>query len=231
MFWPKFNRWVVSPVVQAALAHAQFEAVHPFIDGNGRTGRALIHLVLRRRGSAANFVPPISLVMATRSKSYIQGLSAVRAVDSEAGDGGREGVNERVSFFAGACLTACEEAAAFEERARRLRRSWRERLGPARKNSALDLLIDELVGMPLFTVGAASEATARAFSAVSAAVERCVEAGVVRPVKAQGRNRVFEVPEVIDEFNMFERKLASPVGDAGIEKPSRVVPDNLARWR
>ena len=100
-----------------------------------------------------------------------------------------------------------------------------------RKNSALDLLIDELVGMPLFTVGAASEATARAFSAVSAAVERCVEAGVVRPVKAQRRNRVFEVPEVIDEFNMFERKLASPVGDAGIEKPSRVVPDNLARWR
>lgn len=117
MFWPKFNRWVVSPVVQAALAHAQFEAVHPFIDGNGRTGRALIHLVLRRRGSAANFVPPISLVMATLSKSYIQGLSAFRAVDSEVGDGGREGVNEWVSFFAGACLTACEEAAAFEERA------------------------------------------------------------------------------------------------------------------
>lgn len=117
MFWPKFNRWVVSPVVQAALAHAQFEAVHPFIDGNGRTSRALIHLVLRRRGSAANFVPPISLVMATRSKSYIQGLSAFRAVDSEVGDGGREGVNEWVSFFAGACLTACEEAAAFEERA------------------------------------------------------------------------------------------------------------------
>ena len=85
--------------------------------------------------------------------------------------------------------------------------------------------------MPLFTVGAASEGTARAFSAVTAAVERCVEAGVVRPVKAQGRNRVFEVPEVIDEFSMFERKLASPVGDAGIEKPSRVVPDNLARWR
>ena len=67
MFWPKFNRWVVSPVVQAALAHAQFEAVHPFIDGNGRTGRALTHLVLRRRGSAANFVPPISLAMTTRS--------------------------------------------------------------------------------------------------------------------------------------------------------------------
>lgn len=218
-------------MVQAALAHAQFEAVHPFIDGNGHTGRALIHLVLRRRGSAANFVPPISLVMATRSKSYIQGLSAVRAVDSEAGDGGREGVNERVSFFAGACLTACEEAAAFEERAWRLRRSWREGLGPVRKNSALDLLIDELVGIPLFIVGAASEATARAFGAMSAATERCVEAGVVRSVKVQRRNHVFEVPEAIDEFSMFERKLAGSVGDTNIEKPSRVVPDNLARWR
>ena len=100
-----------------------------------------------------------------------------------------------------------------------------------RKNSALDLLIDELVGIPLFIVGAASEATARAFGAMSAATERCVEAGVVRSVKVQRRNHVFEVPEAIDEFSMFERKLAGSVGDTNIEKPSRVVPDNLARWR
>lgn len=85
--------------------------------------------------------------------------------------------------------------------------------------------------MPLFTVGAASKATARAFGAMSAATERCVKAGVVRPVKAQGRSRALEAPEVVDGFSMLERKLAGPVGDVGIEKPSRVVPDNLARWR
>jgi len=50
---------------QAALAHAQFEMIHPFVDGNGRTGRALIHLVLRRRGLATRVIVPVSLILAT----------------------------------------------------------------------------------------------------------------------------------------------------------------------
>lgn len=223
------NDRVVSPVVQAALVHAQFETIHPFIDGNGRTGRALIHLILRRRGLAATFVPPISLIMATHSKSYIQGLSDYRSVDSEGSENDQAGINEWVSFFAGACLRACEEAISFEEQTLKLRQSWNERLGAVRKNSALDLLLDELSGMPVFTVGTASEVTGRAFSAVSSAVKRCVEAGIVKPSKAQKRNRVFEVPEVINEFNIFERRLASPIGDTSIEKPARVVPENLSR--
>ncbi|HUP86050.1 MAG TPA: Fic family protein [Acidimicrobiales bacterium] len=52
-------------VAQAAIAHSQFETIHPFVDGSGRTGRALIHAVLRRRGVAPRILPPISLVLAT----------------------------------------------------------------------------------------------------------------------------------------------------------------------
>jgi Fic family protein len=70
------------PLVQAALAHAQFETIHPFADGNGRAGRALIHVVLRRRGLAPRYVPPISLILATRSGEYIRGLTAYRHVGS-----------------------------------------------------------------------------------------------------------------------------------------------------
>ena len=70
------NDDAIPAVAQAAIAHAQFETIHPFVDGNGRTGRALIHVILRRRGLAPTFVPPISLVLATWAADYIEGLTA-----------------------------------------------------------------------------------------------------------------------------------------------------------
>lgn len=70
-------------VVQAALVHAQFETIHPFADGNGRTGRALIHVVLRRRGLVERAAPPISLVLATESDQYVAGLTAYRYIGRE----------------------------------------------------------------------------------------------------------------------------------------------------
>src|SRR3954464_6097812 len=73
------NRTDLPPIVQAAIVHAQFETIHPFADGNGRVGRALIHAVLRRRGLAPRFVPPVSLVLAADAKAYVQGLTDHRA--------------------------------------------------------------------------------------------------------------------------------------------------------
>jgi len=61
------------------LLHAQFETIHPFDNGNGRTGRALIHVVLRRRGLAAYYVPPISVVLAAERDRYIRGLTEFRS--------------------------------------------------------------------------------------------------------------------------------------------------------
>lgn len=225
------NDETVSPVVQAALVHAQFENIHPFMDGNGRTGRALIHLVLRRRGLAPNLVPPISLVMATHAESYIEGLSLFAFDDSDAPENVHESLNEWVSLFAGFCIEACEEAGAFERSSTQLQEKWRARLAPVRKNSALDLLIGEMTSMPVFTIASACDSMGRSFHAVTEAVERCLEAGIVKQLGSQQRNRAFEVPEAITEFNIFERRLASPVGDTKKEKPARAVPENLSRRR
>ncbi|TAL45218.1 MAG: Fic family protein, partial [Salinibacterium sp.] len=63
-----------NPVVRAAIAHAQFETIHPFTDGNGRTGRALIHTVLRRADALRNVLIPISTVFAGNTDAYIAGL-------------------------------------------------------------------------------------------------------------------------------------------------------------
>src|SRR6201999_2320692 len=73
------NRDDVSPVAQAAIAHAQFETIHPFGDGNGRVGRCLIQVLLRRRGLAQRFLPPISIVLGSAKDVYISGIEAFRA--------------------------------------------------------------------------------------------------------------------------------------------------------
>ncbi len=65
-------------IAQAAIAHARFETIHPFGDGNGRAGRCLIHVILRRRSLARRLVPPISVVLATNAKRYIAGLTDFR---------------------------------------------------------------------------------------------------------------------------------------------------------
>ena len=73
-----------APLIQAALVHAQFETIHPFADGNGRVGRALIHTGLTRRGLLAGMILPTSLVLSTLSGKYVEALSRFR----EAGDPG-----------------------------------------------------------------------------------------------------------------------------------------------
>ncbi len=89
-------------VAQAAIAHAQFETIHPFVDGNGRTGRALIHLVLRRRGLATRVLVPVSLVLATWARDYIEGLTAYRYRGPASARAAHEGINLWVARFAGA---------------------------------------------------------------------------------------------------------------------------------
>jgi len=87
-------------VAQAALAHAQFETIHPFADGNGRTGRGLIHLVLRRRELATRVLPPISLILATWAKDYIDGLTATRYSGPASGEAAHAGLNRWIGTFA-----------------------------------------------------------------------------------------------------------------------------------
>src|SRR5580692_1711509 len=112
-------------VAQAAIAHAQFETIHPFVDGNGRTGRALVQVILRRRGLATDYVPPISVVLAADKPRYLQGLVDFRE--------GRE--NDWLDNFANAAARAAELAAAYLTRVQRLQDDWREAVAPLRLRS------------------------------------------------------------------------------------------------
>ena len=212
------------PIVQAALAHAQFETIHPFVDGNGRIGRALIHLVLRRRGLSLRAVAPISLILATWSQDYVAGLVATRYAGKATTEGAMSGLNRWVALFATACRRSIEDAETFEDRVAQLQASWRDRLGRIRGDSALDRLVRALPGAPIITVTAAAELIDRSFQATNGAIDRAVEAGVLQQVNVGRRNRAFEAPELIQTFTDLERQLASPVGDTRAAPPARRVP-------
>jgi Fic family protein len=218
------NTEAIPAVAQAAIAHAQFETIHPFVDGNGRTGRALIHLVLRRRGLITRVLPPVSLVLATWADDYVLGLEATRYRGAASSAAAQDGLDMWVGRFAAACLRAVADAASFEERSRMLQESWRVGLGSIRANSATDVLLRVLPGAPIVTVNSAAGLIGRSFKAANDGIARLADAGILRQVSIGRRNRAFEAPEVIEEFTALERQLASPRGDTRISEPSRRVP-------
>jgi Fic family protein len=211
-------------VAQAAIAHAQFETIHPFADGNGRTGRALIHLVLRRRGLATRVLPPVSLILATRADDYVAGLAATRYRGPATSRAAHEGINLWIAHFAAACTRATADAAAFEQRTAELETGWRRRLHPVRADSATDLLLRALPGVPVLTVGGTATLIDRSFRAANEAIARLLAAGILVQIRAGRRNRAFEAPEVIEAFTDLERQLASPAGDTCLAAPVRAVP-------
>ena len=211
-------------VAQAAIAHAQFETIHPFVDGNGRTGRALIHLVLRRRGLAPRILSPISLILATWPRDYVRGLTGTRYEGAPDSEEALAGINRWIALVASACRRAAEDAGRTEEQLRALRDSWRERLGTVRRGSAADLLLGALPDTPLLTATTASDLIGRSFQATSQAIDRLVETGILKQVTVGRRNRAFEAPELLEAFTALERQLASPEGDTLVSEPARRVP-------
>jgi Fic family protein len=188
----------LSPLVSAALVHAQFETIHPFDDGNGRTGRALIHVVLRRRGTAPAYVPPISVVLAGQREEYIAGLTRYREGD----------LAGWLEHFAVATGRAAQLAAAYVRAVEDLMSSWRERLetGPApRADAAAWAVIDVLPAHPVITAPVAAAATGRAKSAIYQAISELEEAGILEPLSESHRNRSWEAAGLLELLAALER--------------------------
>lgn len=211
-------------IAQAAIAHAQFETIHPFVDGNGRTGRALIHVILRRRGLATHVLPPVSLVLATWFVDYVDALMATRYRGRPDSAAARNGLDRWIGLFAGATTRAVHDAELCEASVVEIQGSWRARLGKVRAGSAVDRLIGALPGAQVVTVRSAASLIGRSEQAVNEAMPRLVEAGILRQTTVGRRNRAFEATELVDAFTDLERRLASPTGDTKSSAPARAVP-------
>ncbi len=218
------NRDELPAIAQAAIAHAQFETIHPFIDGNGRTGRVLIHVILRRRGLAPTVVPPLSLVLAPWSQDYVRALTATRYLGEADSQEASDGLDSCVGLFAAATTRAVADAEIYEQRVTETQNGWRASLGRVRSKSAVDLLIGALPGAPIVSVKSAAALVGRSEQAVNEAIPRLVEAGVLTQTSVGRRNRAFAALDLIDGFTELERQLASPAGDTRRARPERRVP-------
>jgi Fic family protein len=216
-------------VAQAAIAHAQFETIHPFVDGNGRTGRALIHMVLTRRGLVTRTLPPVSLILATRAQDYVAALQATRYDGPPDSHEAQQSTNEWVDLFAWACSRAVADAESFERRVDALRGEWRARLGPMRSDSSALAVLDRLPATPVVTAQSIQDAIGVSFNAANNALETLAAAGILTKTSAGRRNRAFEARELVDAFTDLERQLASSEGDTKVSEPSRKVPPTPAR--
>jgi Fic family protein len=189
-------RPLLSPF-RAGPSSAASRQLHPFPDGNGRTGRALVHVVLRGRGLAPAFVPPISVVLARRRDAYIAGLTAFREGD----------VASWVERFAAAAAASAGLAASYLDAVAALQQRWRERVGAVRaprSDSAVWDVIDALPAHPVVTVAVASAATGRTKPAVNQAMAVLSAAGVLVPLSESRRNRAWEADGLLDLLARLE---------------------------
>lgn len=191
------NSELLSPLVQAALVHAQFETIHPFDDGNGRTGRALVHVILRRRQLAPDYVPPISVVLAAARDRYINGLTSFRG----------DGVITWIEHFAAAAARSAHVAKRYLGEVETLMTTWRASLAAAaapRADAAAWAIIAVLPAHPVITAPIAVAATGRSKGPVYEAMAQLQAAGVLIPLSSAARNQSWEAAGLLDLLEELE---------------------------
>jgi len=178
------EQWALSPVAQIAIAHAQFETIHPFADGNGRTGRLLMPVML-----AAEGYPPlyVSGSLLRHRRAYYDALSDIQL---------RWNWAPWLGLLAGAVSESCDNAIAIANDLERIREDWSQRLAGLRADATAHRLPAYLLGHPVTTVNQVAQGHGISFVAASRAIGQLVERKILSE-PTRRRNRVFHATEVL----------------------------------
>lgn len=190
--WEKFlHDQMLPPLIHAALMHYQFEAIHPFLDGNGRVGRLLITLELcGRKILPAPFLYLSAFFDATRVE-YYEALGRV----SEHGDW-----SNWVQYFLNGVARQAEDALSRAERANRLLEHWRQKLaGNAHAKAAMQS-VDLLGGNPFLTPRGAQQRLGVAYNTVMRAIGQLEKQGIIKEVSGSRRDRVYCARKLLQIF-------------------------------
>ncbi|MGX1806485.1 Fic family protein [Nocardia sp. NPDC055321] len=184
------NRDDLPILAQAALAHAQFESIHPFTDGNGRIGRALISAILRRRGLTRTVTIPLASAMLADTGRYFEYLNSYRAGH----------VDEFVEYLSAGAVYASE---ASEESARALAElpsRWRELARP-RAKSGEETLLGVLLDVPIFNADTAQQLLGTADASTYRVLNKLTDLGILEVLSESKRNRIWAATDVLAELD------------------------------
>ncbi|MCK6405372.1 MAG: Fic family protein [Rhodocyclaceae bacterium] len=195
----------VSVLMRAAIAHAQFEAIHPFLDGNGRTGRLLLPLMFMAAGE-----PPIHLAtfLKVRQRDYYDALLEVQM---------RLNWEPWLRLFLECVIASARHTAQLFDVLASIRRRWESALAERKKrrHAAVWRAVPVLLGQPIVTVGELARRLETAFPAANSAVEELVELGILRPTDDRRRSRVYAAHEVLNALYTGLDAVLAEAGRAG----------------
>ncbi|MEK6813778.1 MAG: Fic family protein [Nitrospirota bacterium] len=169
------------PLVQVALAHYQFEAIHPFLDGNGRVGRLLITLFLVERGILPTPLLYLSAFFEATRRDYYDRLFGVST---------RGEWSVWLEYFLNGAARQAEDALSRAERINGLLVKWRQAVSGAASRTPL-ALVDMLAANPYLTIKRAAKQLGVAFTTAQRAIERLESASIVKEISKGKRDRVY----------------------------------------
>ena len=175
-------------LVRIALVHYQFEAIHPFLDGNGRLGRLLVALLLQRWGIMAYPAVDLSAYVLQHREQYIDGLLRV----SLSGDW-----RGWIVFFLDAFELQANDAFARSQRVIALREHYGQTLVGLLRSSSPDRLLDDLFEHLTITVKRATELLGVSFTTAQRFVEKLVDLGILEETSGRQRDRVYRARQII----------------------------------
>lgn len=176
------------PLIRHALIHYQFEAIHPFMDGNGRIGRLLLVLLLCRDGLLPEPLLYLSGYFERNRSQYYAHLLSV----SQAGTWA-----EWIAFFLQGLTEQSQEAARRSDQLLALWQRYRKILQDNRAPALSFQLVNELFAIPTVSVMRFSNRTGRAPNAVQNNVERLIAAEILQEITGRERNRIYIAPQII----------------------------------
>ncbi|WP_277212552.1 Fic family protein [Isoptericola croceus] len=196
----------VPAIPHLAIAHAQFETIHPFTDGNGRTGRALVQAMLRARGLTRNVTMPLSAGLLAHVGDYYRALDAYR-----------EGRPEPlVTMFNTSTYRAIDNGRALVGDVRAIREAWDERLTVRRGSRTYDVA-DLLTRQPVIDSRTLASELGIARGHVRRHMDPLIEAGVVTETKVHRHGitwSALEILHALDDFAERAGKRRAPAGHA-----------------